>query len=106
MNPTNELKPLLSEDGLSNMIVNLNGRHFTKIKRHGPAAELARDVRNLYAAHLAERDALIQRVVDYWDKWQGKGCIEADMEFDDIVTDMNKAGFKSTSSSDELRNPE
>ena len=63
-------------------------------------------VRNLYEAHLAERDALIQRVVDYWDKWQGKGCIEADMEFDDIVTDMNKAGFKSTSSSDELRNPE
>lgn len=71
-----------------------------------PDAMRGTRVRELYEAHLAERDALIQRVVDYWDKWQGKGCIEADMEFDDIVTDMNKAGFKSTSSSDELRNPE
>ena len=69
-------------------------------------AMTAQEVRDKYEAHLAEREALIQRVVDHWDKWQGKGCIEADMEFDDIVTDMNKAGFKSTSSSDKLRNPE
>ena len=93
-------KPYLSDEDLIGYITT-NGVTLYSQHRMSPV-----DVRDKYEAHLAEKDALIQRVVDYWDKWQGKGCIEADMEFDDIVTDMNKAGFKSTSSSDELRNPE
>ena len=37
---------------------------------------------------------LIQRFVDHNAKWAGKGCIEADMEWDAIVSDCIAAGFK------------
>lgn len=39
---------------------------------------------------------LIQRFVDHHHKWQGRGCIEADMEWDAIIHDCHKAGFKPT----------
>lgn len=37
---------------------------------------------------------LIQRFVDHNAKWAGKGCIEADIEWDAIVSDCIAGGFK------------
>lgn len=57
-----------------------------------------RHVANYFTA-LAEaaraKDAeLIQRFVDHHEKRVGRGCIEGDMEWDAIVHDCHKAGFK------------
>jgi hypothetical protein len=51
-------------------------------------------VRDFYEAARAKDAQLIQRFVDHNDKWLGKGCIEADMEWDNIVLDCIKAGYK------------
>jgi len=47
----------------------------------------------LVAARVKDAE-LIQRFVDHNDKWLGKGCIEADIEWDNIVLDCIKAGYK------------
>ena len=40
-----------------------------------------------------QQDSLVQRFVDHHAKWVGYGCLEADMEWDSIITDCFAAGF-------------
>ena len=53
-------------------------------------------VRDHYEAARAKDAELIQRFVDHNAKWAGYGCLEADREWDDIITDCFKAGFTTT----------
>lgn len=44
-------------------------------------------VRDIYEGQLAKNRELIQRFVDHDEKWVGKECIEADREWDAIISD-------------------
>ena len=44
--------------------------------------------------------ALVQRFVDHNAKWLGKGCLEADIQWDAIVGDCQELGFVPTNTED------
>ena len=44
--------------------------------------------------------ALVQRFVDHNAKWLGKGCLEADIQWDAIVGDCQEQGFVPTNTED------
>jgi hypothetical protein len=51
-------------------------------------------VRAIYEERRDRDSDLIQRFVDHNAKWAGKGCLDADMEWDAIVSDCIAYGFK------------
>ena len=44
--------------------------------------------------------ALVQRFVNHNAKWVGKGCLEADIEWDEIIGDCKEQGFVPTNTED------
>ena len=58
---------------------------------------------SMAAASLAEVErlrALVQRFVDHNAKWLGKGCLEADIQWDAIISDCQEQGFVPTNTED------
>ena len=51
-------------------------------------------------AEIERLRALVQRFVDHNDKWLGKGCIEADLQWDAIVSDCQEQGFVPTNTTE------
>jgi hypothetical protein len=85
---TKEREPLLSDEWLATLTPD---EDWPEGPVFYPTSTM---VRNIYEAARAKDAELIQRFVDHNDKWLGRGCIEADMEWDDIVLDCIKAGYK------------
>lgn len=44
--------------------------------------------------------ALVQRFVDHNAKWLGKGCLEADIQWDAIISDCQEQGFVPTNTTE------
>ena len=88
---TKEREPLFSDAVIHNMLLS---RSTVSDTPSYAWTDGAHDVRDLYEAARAKDAELIQRFVDHNDKWLGKGCIEADIEWDNIVLDCIKAGYK------------
>ena len=58
---------------------------------------------SMAAASVAEIErlrVLVQRFVDHNAKWLGKGCLEADIQWDTIVSDCQELGFVPTNTTE------
>ena len=90
-----ENKPLLSDTMIRSRALAYTSPYDREVQR------TANWVREIYEAQRSKDRELIQRFVDHNEKWLGKGCIEADREWDAIVSDAALAlageqGYKPT----------
>lgn len=87
---------------IESIITEVAGRRSEQVRKsYGTDIEVSRydhgstTICRLEAARAKDAE-LIQRFVDHNAKWVGNGCLEADREWDDIVSDCIAAGFRPT----------